>query len=165
MTILSGAFKATSPLRGLVRQGIQALSDTAVIAHDARGQFSQSIDLDASLAASHPSENRWDYLLGHQPSRLLVGIESHSAKQSEVSVVIAKREAAIRQVRPHMHPHASVAEWYWVSSGRVDFLNHEREVLKLMQNGITFVGRAVQTRHLPPRAARHRKSSRVARKK
>ncbi len=121
----------------------------ALIDESVRSDFADSLNLDTSLREAHPDENRWDYLLGHGPSRSVIGLEPHSAKKDEISTVIAKRRSALIHLRKHLKPGRSIAAWLWVASGRVHFANTEKARLQLDQNGITFVGKLVLNRHLP----------------
>jgi hypothetical protein len=41
-----------------------------------------------------------------------------------------------------------VAAWYWVASGKVDFVPHEKMLNHLNENGIEFVGRRLTAKHL-----------------
>lgn len=134
--------------------GLQALPKPALqlIDEGIRAHFGDSIDLDAALRSDFPGEHRWDYLVGHTDSATVVGVEPHSASTSEVSTVINKRECALRQLRPHANPESKVTAWYWVASGRIDFVPHERAVLRLEQAGITFVGSRLRQKHLPASA-------------
>jgi hypothetical protein len=63
--------------------------------------------------------------------------------------VIAKRQAALVQLREHLREGKSVSEWFWVASGRVDFLDIEKARYRLDQNGIKFVGKKLLKKHLP----------------
>ena len=139
-----------SALLAAVRDGIQALKDSHkdYVDNQIRHAFEDSIDLDAALQHGHDQENRWDYLLGHERSGSVVGLEPNSARSAEVSTVIAKRKSAIDQLRGHVSPGAKVAAWYWVASGKVDFLPLDKTILRLDQNGITFVGRKLLQKHL-----------------
>jgi hypothetical protein len=93
-------------------------------------------------------ENRWDYLLGHAPSKQLVGVEPHSAANSEISTVVDKLVAARSQLQDHLCDGKFVAKWFWVASGKVHFAPLEKATLRLAQNGITFVGRTLTSKHL-----------------
>ncbi len=132
-----------SSLRQLVEGGLQAIAGDhrALIEMDTREAFADSLDIDAAFRKGNEQENRWDYLLGHGPSRKIVGLEPHSANNKEVSTVIKKREAAVRHLRPHLKAGVFVAEWFWVASGNVDFVPLEKATTRLDQNGIRFVGR------------------------
>ena len=70
MLPLSAAIQPSSALHAHVKPGIQSIAEAGLIAMANRSDFSQSIDLDNALAPDHPTENRWDYLLGHSPSGL-----------------------------------------------------------------------------------------------
>jgi hypothetical protein len=113
-----------------------------------RPAFSDSLDLDEGLRPTHGQENRWDYLLGHAPSTAVIGLEPHSAKEDEVSKVIAKCAAARDQLRSHLKANARVAAWLWVASGKVHFADTERARRRLDQHGIQFVGTRVLQKHL-----------------
>jgi hypothetical protein len=118
-----------------------------------RSTFADSLDLDAATLHGHEQENRWDYLLGHAPSGEVIGVEPHSAKQDEISTVIAKRAAALVRLRSHLGNGKRVSKWLWVASGKVHFADTEKAKLRLDQNGIEFVGKAVGVRHLPATSA------------
>jgi len=107
-----------------------------------------SLDLDAAAREECPQENRWDYLLGVEQSYRVIGIEPHAASEGQVTVIIAKRRWAVGFVRGHLKPGKFVADWYWVSSGRVGFQDTTRERRRLDQNGIKFVGRLLRLKDL-----------------
>ena len=62
--------------------------------------------------------------------------------------MIEKRAASSRHLQRHLAQGQSIAAWYWVASGRVDFVPHEKAVYRLSQNGIEFVGRQLTAKHL-----------------
>lgn len=150
MTPVRGAVKSTSPLQSGVRDGLDAMikTDKQRIHESVRAEFADSLDLDAALAPAYPNDPRWDYLLGHGASGLVVALEPHSATTSEISVVKAKRRHAWDQVREHLHSGARIAAWFWVASGKVDFIAQEKATLQLDQAGVTFVGRRLLARDL-----------------
>jgi len=153
---LSGALKRTSKLRAQMQRGLGALNDAdrRRIDKDAKSEFSESLDLDEAMRPRYPLENRWDYLLGHEPSNRVVALEPHSATSGEVAVIIAKKERAKVHLRTELEPDAHVSQWFWVASGRVDFAPFEKAKLRLDQAGITFVGRTLQKKHLVRTASR-----------
>ncbi len=112
-----------SSLQALVKDGLAAMksSHRSYIDNSVRTSFADSIDLDEAMKAEHAGENRWDYLLGHMPSKRVVGLEPHSAKHDEISTVIAKRRSARDQLQTHLRPGAQIASWLWVASGKVRF--------------------------------------------
>jgi hypothetical protein len=150
-TPIRHALNADSTLQTAVEDGHGAFSvaHRNLIVQEIRPAFGDSLDLDAALRTDYPQENRWDYLLGHAESRKVVGVEPHSAKSSEIGVVINKREAAKRQLMDHFKPGSRVSKWYWVASGKNQFLDTEKTKRLLDQNGIEFVGRQLLARHLP----------------
>lgn len=115
---------------------------------NARALFSDSLELDSALRGSYPSGNRWDNLLGHKDSLRVVGLEPHSAENSEVDTVIRKRQAAMRQLAGHLRDGKRVKMWFWVASGKIQCMPFDTKILKLSENGITFVGRALGASHL-----------------
>lgn len=150
LTPVRASLKPESSLLTSVRDGIQALksSHRAYVEATIREVFADSLDLDSALQAGREQEHRWDYLLGHAPSKAVIGLEPHSAKNDEVSTVIAKRKAALVQLRHHLKPGAKVTAWLWVASGNVDFQPLEKARLRLDQNGIGFVGKQLVKKHL-----------------
>ena len=93
---IKGALNETSRLRPLVKVGIGAFStrDVKLIAEDQRPRIGDSLDLDAASKDEHPEANRWDYIVSIPDLQLFAGIEPHSEKDSEVSVVIRKKQHA-----------------------------------------------------------------------
>jgi hypothetical protein len=140
-TPVRSALKPTSSLLPRVLDGLQALdSDHArYIDEGIRASFADSLEIDQNLKHGRESENRWDYLIGHQDSGCVVGLEPHSAKQDEVTTVIAKRKNALEQLRDHLKPGVKIKEWFWVASGRNHFPNTDKVRFRLEQNGIKFV--------------------------
>lgn len=132
---------------GAVKKEHKKMLDDAV-----RVTFGDSLDLDAALQAMHPEENRWDYLLGHNPSGQVVALEPHSARQGDIATVINKRKAAKDQLAGHLKPGTRVSKWFWVASGKVYFAKTEKMQFCLDQNGIEFVGAKVLAKHLPQAA-------------
>ncbi|MCC6747214.1 MAG: hypothetical protein IT371_06105 [Deltaproteobacteria bacterium] len=147
-TPLRRGLRPESSLLPLVENGLGALADRDCLETSIRADFKDSLDLDAALRADHPEEPRWDYLLGHGPSGKVVALEAHSAREDQVSAVIAKKEAARVQLRGHLKDGARVAAWLWVASGSVEFLRMEAIRFRLDQKGILFVGREVLSKHL-----------------
>lgn len=166
---MRAALKADSSLQALVADGLAAVKtgDKAFFDSAVRTDIADSLDLDAALRAKHQQENRWDYLLGHAPSRKVVAVEPHSAKQDEIATVIEKRTSAREQLSAHLRDGAHVASWLWVASGRVHFADTEKARRRLDQNGIRFVGTKVMAKHLPAgitSASRHGTSTGRGRK-
>lgn len=144
------ALKPKSALQQFVKDGLEALAkehrhyiETAL-----RAEFGDSLDIDKAFLSGHEEENRWDYLLGYMPSGKVIALEPHSAKQSEISAIIAKRKAAREQLQIHLQSHARIAAWLWVASGNVHFADTEKVRRQLDQNGIRFVGKRVLRKHL-----------------
>ena len=149
-TPVRAALRVDSLLQRAVQDGLGAV----ISAHhgyfdDAvRSSFADSLDLDNALKKGREQENRWDYLLGYQPTGQVVGVEPHSAENGEVTTVIKKLEAARRQLQEHLCDGRGVSKWLWVASGRVRFVPIEKATLRLAQNGIEFIGRRITNKHL-----------------
>lgn len=134
-----------------VHDGVAALpgAHRGLIDDAVKEQIGDSLDIDAALEPGHPEEHRWDYLLGHAPTEAVIALESHTASDSEVSVLIAKKQAASRQLRAHLRDGVRPVAWIWVTEGRVGFARSERAARRLDQAGITFANRRVLPKHLP----------------
>jgi hypothetical protein len=141
-TPVRAALLVDSYLRAGVQDRIGAVKQThrSFFAGSLQGLFVDSLDLDAALECEYPSDNRWDYLLGHSGTSQVVGVEPHSARAGEITTVVRKRKAALRQLAAHFKPGARVSKWIWVASGRVQFADTERVRRQLDQNGIKFSG-------------------------
>lgn len=150
-TPIRDALTDSSILQSRVHDGIAAMENShrVYLAVDIRGGFGDSLDMDTSLQPAHPAENRWDYLLGHTPTRKLIAVEPHSAKEDQVSTIIRKRTAAKQQLVPHLKAGRRVDKWIWVASGSVQFSAFDKQIRRLDENGIEFAGKQVQAKHLP----------------
>ncbi len=148
---LRAAIKEQSSLRQLVKAGVAALAKPhrGLMDDAVKVDVADSLDLDAALEAMHPQEHRWDYLVGLETTGKVVAIESHTATDKQVSVVIKKRAAAKRQLRAHLRDGVEPQAWIWVTEGQVGFAQTERAVLQLAQAGITFANRKILAKHLP----------------
>ncbi|MBI2808770.1 MAG: hypothetical protein HYX68_27595 [Planctomycetes bacterium] len=142
-THLKAALNEESRLRDLVMAGMGAFAkvDLRLIAPDQRTRIGDSLDLDAASKDEYPQANRWDYIVSIPDLEEFVGIEPHSAKDSEISVVIAKRKHATQYLRKHLQDGYRVTRWLWVSHGKVSFSKMDKARRSLDQNGIAFEGR------------------------
>lgn len=143
---LATAFVDASALRALVREGLGALKDGDIqlIALELRTSVRDSLDLDAAAREQHPNANRWDYLVALRDRHEIVGVEPHSARDDQISVVIAKKREAMNYLSIHFRAGVAVSRWYWITRGQVGFSKMDRARRSLDQNGITFRGRALR---------------------
>lgn len=146
---ISAALKSRSVLASRVKEGLNGLSRShrLLLAEPDRTRISDSLDLDSALRQSAPADNRWDYLICIKDRKEIVGVEPHSARESELSVVIAKKRSAEVRLREEFAPGHAVAAWYWVTEGKNHFTKTERVTKVLAQSGIEFRGRLLR---LPP---------------
>ncbi len=147
---LRAVLLAESALQADVKEGLGAVkaAHRGYFAEELRARFGDSLDLDEAMRSSHAESNRWDYLLGHSPDGAIIAVEPHSARTDQVSVVIAKRRAALQHLRGHLRDGMTVAKWIWVASGRVDFLAFDRAKRRLDEAGIAFAGGQVKVKDL-----------------
>jgi hypothetical protein len=165
-TPVRGALRQDSILLPNVKDGLGDVkaAHRQLIDGSIRTTFVDSLEIDDNLKPGRDQENRWDYLLGHGPSGSLVALEPHSAKDDQVSTVIRKREAALKQLGPHLRDGARIEKWLWVASGAVYFARTEKVSIRLIQSGIEFVGKMVTKKHIafsespPSRAASTRQN-------
>ncbi len=145
--LLSSVLAVSSPLRASVQAGIGALlrRDRKLIALAEHPKIGDSLNFDEATSVEFPQAHRWDYLCSVPGASHIVGIEPHSAKDSEISVVIAKKRHAIEYLHGHLPPKHRVAKWFWVSHGRVSFSRMEPARRRLDQNGIAFEGRMLRS--------------------
>ena len=129
-----------------IELGFVALGKNIDLIHkDARSLVGDSLDLDEASREEFPQDNRWDYLLSVPEMEKIVGLEPHSAKDDQVSVVIKKKKNAESYLLSHLKVGVKIANWYWVSRGKVTFSRMDRVRRSLDQNGIEFRGRQLRT--------------------
>ncbi len=149
-TPVRAALRSDSSLQGNVKDGLGAIKP----AHrnyfevKTRAAFADSVDIDEGLKKGREQENRWDYILGHNSSKILIAVEPHSADNHEIATVIKKRTSAINQLENHLLIGKRVTKWIWVASGKVRLLPFEKAKILLDQNGIEFVGGQIKLKHL-----------------
>ncbi len=150
ITPIRNDLRVESALLSHVKDGLGAVDKAhrGYIAEEIRKAFSDSLEIDGNLKAGHERENRWDYLLGYAEGACVIGLEPHSANTGEISTVIQKRKAALEQLRPHLKNGARIAEWFWVASGKNQFLDTEKTRRLLDQKGIRFVCPTLAAKHL-----------------
>jgi hypothetical protein len=144
---LKEALKQESRLRDLVRAGTGAIKrrDLTLIVEAERPRIGDSLDLDAASRDEHPEANRWDYIISIPDLKELAGVEPHTAKDSEISVVVLKKRLAIEYLRTHLQHGHRITRRFWVSHGPVGFSRMDRARRRLDQNGIAFVGRKLRS--------------------
>jgi hypothetical protein len=125
--------------------GIGALSvrDRRLIVVGQRSRIGDSLNLDAALRKAFPNTHRWDYVFSVIDSGRLLALEPHTARDSEIDTMIAKKRHAMEQLRHNLRPDVAVSQWLWVSHGRPSFLRMERASRRLAQAGIKYLGRSV----------------------
>lgn len=138
------ALKASSDLQPVKGLGALRRTDVNLIIESERQKVDDSLDLDAAMQASHPNENRWDYLLSLLTTQRLIALEPHPAKESEIASMIAKRARARSFLDSHLQPGHSITRWIWVSPGATRFSRMERAQRLLAQHGIDYVGNYVR---------------------
>jgi hypothetical protein len=116
-----------------------------LIATAARLDVGDSLNLDAAMRIDFPQANRWDYLLSVPGIKQIIGLEPHSARDSEISVVIAKKQQEIEYLRDHLPPNHRVAKWLWVSRGHTSFSKMESARRRLDQAGIVYEGQMINS--------------------
>ena len=145
--LLAAALIPTSRLRRKVKPRLDAIEtrDRKLIALDEQPKVGDSLALDAAAVDECQNDNRWDYLVSVPAAARIIGIEPHSAKDSEIGVVIKKKKWAVDFLRPHLVPGTSVACWVWVTQGKVGFSSTERARRRPDQAGIAFAGRILRS--------------------
>jgi hypothetical protein len=136
-----GALRAHSSLRSHVRNGRQAIERRDRGCINAGSRVTESLYLDEALRNQFPQAHRWDYVVSTAAG--LFGVEPHSAKTDQISVVMSKQKWALARMREHLLTDRNVQRWFWVASGFVAFHDTGKARRLLNQRGIEFVGRCV----------------------
>lgn len=144
--LLKTALHDSSTLQKHVKTGAGAVAPGHIrlVAEAERSKIGDSLDLDAATKSEFPEANRWDYVISLPALGLIIGVEPHAARDSEINVVIAKKKHAIQYLQSHLRDGYRVTKWFWVSSGTVGFSRMERARRILDQNGIAFEGRVLR---------------------
>jgi len=145
--LLSRALSTGSRLAPLVQIGLGAFQKAhkSLIAPPERPRVGDSLDIDEAFRKEAPNTNRWDYLFSVSDRGILLALEPHHANDSEISVVIAKKNRASSALLLHLQPKHRVHEWLWVSSGRTAFSQMEVASRRLAQAGIRYVGNSLKS--------------------
>ncbi len=143
---LAVALVDQSTLASFVRPGCEAIESRhrGMIEDSERERIADSLDLDSATRAEFPNENRWDYLVSVADAKVLVAVEPHTARDSEIEVVIRKKSHAVRYLSRHIRQGHRVGRWIWVSS-RSRFSRMEKARRRLDQAGIKFAGRLIRS--------------------
>jgi hypothetical protein len=143
------AVNRTPGLPGCCRPGLQALpaaDRSRITASDPR-RIRGSVNLDAALSASRPSEPRWDYGIGLPEGRnsdQAVWVEVHPASSRHVEEVLNKH----RWLRHWLESEAQELErisrhFVWLASGKVSFPASSPQRRLVAQAGIRFHARVL----------------------
>ena len=138
------ALAPASTLQDHVCAGTKAIEskDVYCIESRSRRRVVESLYLDEALRRAYPNANRWDYIISTKNG--LFGIETHSAKESEISGLIRKKNWAVSQMVAHLQPGKRVSVWYWVASGFVAFTDTGKTRRRLNQLGIVFGSKGIE---------------------
>jgi hypothetical protein len=138
---LTDSFRPGSVLRAAVVSEAGALEreHQALIDRPALVQIRDSVNFDSALRHLYPEDHRWDYFVSVAGQEIIVGIEPHSASDSEVSTVLKKKQHAWSVITDQCLPGTTVSRWFWIASTKVRFSRNERASRQLDKAGITFV--------------------------
>ena len=144
---LNNALIVRSALKQHVERGCGAIEGRhrPLISNELKRSVDDSLDLDAATRQEHPEANRWDYIISVKGSERLIGIEPHSARDDEVSTVIAKKKQASGYLLGHLNDGWRVTAWIWVSSGKIRFSKMDPAIRRLNVNGIRFVSGVIKS--------------------
>lgn len=104
----------------------------------------RSADIDQDLSARYPADPRWDYVLERR-DRTRAAVEVHGARESQVRVLIAKKQWAVRVLRAHGDGAPLPDRWYWLlpAGSRMGITHNGPGARLLSENGIAFPARRV----------------------
>ena len=141
------ALEQTPHLAGSWCAGLQALraEDRPHIRVEDTRRLTGSGDIDAAYQPSQPNANRWDFAIGYKHTNrkeeVIYWVETHTASDSEVSVVIRKATWLLSWLRADGHLLAAFErDIYWVASGRTKFTPSATKLKQLALMGVKFAG-------------------------
>jgi len=122
------AVEKTTHLKKAYCPGLQALraEDKPHIEAEDTRKLTGSVDVDTANTASDPYGNRWDFGIAYQhtnrDAEVVYWVETHTASDSQVSVVIKKAAWLQQWFKGHgKHLAAFEKDILWVSSGATTF--------------------------------------------
>jgi hypothetical protein len=129
-------------LRGHYHKGLQALraADRArlTVVHPIG-----SADIDTALASVHPTDARWDYLVGKASQTsdiVLLWVEVHPASGEHTIKEIDRKLTWLLAWMAPTPLNRYKRRFYWVSSGRCAFTARDSRIKSLAQRGVIFCG-------------------------
>jgi hypothetical protein len=116
-------------------KAIRASEGGGQIVASSSARVQGSVDIDASCKKTHPSDSRWDYVIGYLRDKHCVAyfVEVHPAEASDVSK-LEKKLAWLKTflARPAQRDLSSFQkEYHWVASGRINIPQHSPQYRKL----------------------------------
>lgn len=147
---LNRAIRPESPLKEVIESGVSAIraAHRRRMSPEVRETVSDSMDLDAAMLAEHPSDPRWDYLLGDPKGDRIVAIEPHPVAGGAATDVIGKKRFTERYLEQHLVSGERVDEWIWWASGKRAIAPASQQGRALARAGIRFVSGSLTRRKL-----------------
>ncbi len=133
------AVEASPEIQNCFQNGLQALgSYSTKIQVEDTSKICGSVDLDACVAGSYPTQNRWDYIICYD--EIIYFVEVHSADTSEVSVVLKKLDWLkdwLNQKAPEINKikHKTLP-YFWIQSKGYGIAKNSRQDRLLAQKGL-----------------------------
>lgn len=122
------AVRKTRYLENAYKNGLKALRAEDRIHIDAENtrQLRGSVDIDTANRTADPSGNRWDFGIAYRHSNrdadVVYWVKTHTASDSQVSVVLKKADWLLQWFKGHGKYLATFEkDILWVSSGRTTF--------------------------------------------
>lgn len=148
------ALEKTPRLSGSWRAGLQALraEDRPHIRAEDPRRLRGSSDIDTAYQPAQPNSNRWDFAIGYKHTNredeVIYWVETHTASDSEISVVIRKADWLLNWLKADGHLLAKFEkDIYWVASGRTKFTPSATKLKQLALMGVKFAGSTLNIRN------------------
>jgi len=143
----------TPGLEGKLHEGMQALKklDRDKIAPGA-AKLAGSVDIDGALRSLHPTEARWDYLIGQlagTKKTLALWMEVHSADGEHTIKEVQAKHAWLLKWKATSPLREHESRYYWIASGKCSFNQRAPQIKRLSMHGIRFCGSHLKLDSIP----------------
>ena len=138
------AVEATPDIKNNYQSGLKALGGNSIKVKLAGGSCEGSVDIDSSVSAKYPQENRWDYCFSYKEQVYFV--EVHPASTSDVEIVIKKLDWLknwLKTEAPKLNNLKAPESYFWLMTKGYSIIPGSRQARKVAGSGIKLLSKLV----------------------
>ena len=140
VNVFREAVEATAMIATAYKGGLQALkrADARKVTASDPWKIDGSVDIDGTVKALYPDDNRWDYAIGYDSK--VCYVEVHPAFTSEIDTMQKKLiwlKVWLKNMAPKLNGVQKMSPAYvWIQSGKCAILPTSHQAKKLAQMGL-----------------------------